>query len=358
MLLGLATKLINPRFLVLVALLYGESSLAQSWYLVELLMFRQDFPNLIAQGTTEETWPDEVQLSLQEPLLAMFESESLVTPALRKFAINDRNMNGDAYAFRVTEGYQLLWHQAWQQPLVDEPDAPWIHITGGEEVDGHFELEGSIRVHLSRFLHVTADLWLTDFYQPAETSSGEEVFFISQLPEMPDLYSACQHFRYQQPPPEGELGENEDILAIPPEFEAWWQPPFGCEPARSDLTEGKPMYAPLSPIAPPEMQQISYMTEFEEEPFVIEVPMPRVSVTKPEELYLPIPEITVITEDRAVRQITKIDMDRRMRSEEFHFVDHPKFGMLVRILEVEEPIVEPEVESEAESEELAEEILN
>lgn len=114
------------------------------------------------------------------------------------------------------------------------------------------------------------------------------------------------------------------------------------------------MYAPLSPIAPPEMQQISYMTEFEEEPFVIEVPMPRVSVTKPEELYLPIPEITVITEDRAVRQITKIDMDRRMRSEEFHFVDHPKFGMLVRILEVEEPIVEPE----AEPEELAEAISN
>jgi hypothetical protein len=348
--LGLAAKLMKPELLFLAALLCSESSLAQSWYQVELLFFRQDFPELIAQGTTEEAWPDEVQLSLQEPLLAMFESESLVTPALRKLAINDRNMNTDAYAFRVTDGYQLLWHQAWQQPLVDEPDAPWIHITGGEEVDGHFELEGSLKLHLSRFLHVTADLWLTDFYQPAEVELGEageeDVFFLSQLPEMPNLYSACEHFRYRQPAPPEALDENEDILAIPPEFEPWWQPPFGCEPARSDMIEGKPLYAPMSPIAPPEIQQTSYMTEFEEEPFIIEVSMPRVSVAQMEELYLPIPEITVITENRAVRQITKINMNRRMRSQEFHFVDHPKLGMLVRILKVEEPIVEVEVEPE------------
>ncbi len=345
------TKLFRPAFLGLSLLLVCEAVFAQPWYLVELLLFRQDFPDLIVQGTTEETWPDEVQLSLNEPLLAMFESESEVTPALRKLAINGRNMNGDAYAFRVTEGYQLLWHQAWQQPLVDEPDAPWIHIAGGEEVDGHFELEGSLRVHLSRFLHVTADLWLTDFGDPGfpEREAGlDDVFYLSQLPEIPDIYSACKHFRYQEPAPEDLFDENADILAIPPEFESWWEPPYGCEPARSDMLDGKPMYAPMSPITPPDMQQISYMTELTEEPILIELPMPTVSVAKPEALYLPVPEITLIMKDRAVQQITKIDMNRRMRSQEFHFVDHPKLGMLIRILEVEAPIVIPEVEPEPE----------
>ena len=360
------------RAIALTVLLTTGFASAQPWYQVELILFKQDFPELAAQGTTPETWPQEVELSYPDKLLTMFESESELTPAMRKLAINDRNMNGDSYAFRVTDGYELLWHQAWQQPLIEEEEAPWILIQGGDEVDGHFELEGALRMHLSRFLHVTADLWLTDFNFPA----GDPVFYLSQLPETPEIYSPCSHFRFQQA--EVHINPNADILAEPPTYESWWLPPYGCELARHELLEGKPLYAPLSPLAAPEVQEVSYFTVPREYSFLdmmeavestqtttdlslpstdnaaaidengqtnLQIPMPRVRIGQPEAPYLPMPEISLSTEDRAVSEIVHIEMNRRMRSEEFHFIDHPKMGMLIRVIEVPAPVIALDSES-------------
>ena len=355
----------------------SQSSFAQPWYQVELILFSQDFPELAAQGTTEESFPEQINLSYPETLLGMFESEFEQTPALRKLPINDRTMNGDAYAFRVTDGYQLLWHQAWQQPLVDEADAPWIYVEGGDQYEEHHQLEGSIRVHLSRFLHITADLWLTDFSPP---SLDQEPFYLSELPQAPELQHACSHFRTQQAETENQVLTEAQLLAEPVRYESWWLPPYGCDLARDQLLQGKPLYAPVSPINPPEMQQISYYTVQAEPGFsspfndptvngealpsnedsvesvgftenpdgsitdengltTLQIPMPQVRIGNAPPAYLPIPEVSLSNEDIAVREIVHVEMDRRMRSQEFHFIDHPRLGMLIRILEVPAPII-------------------
>ena len=341
----------------------SQSSLAQPWYQIELILFSQDFPELAAQGTTEESWPESIELSYPEQLLEMFESESQLTPALRKLAINDRTMSGDAYAFRVTDGYQLLWHQAWQQPLVDEADAPWIYVEGGDPYGEHHELEGSIRVHLSRFLHITADLWLTDFSPP---SLEQAPFYLSQLPEVPERQNACSHFRYQEAEAETGILTEAQLLAEPVEYESWWLPPYGCYLARDRLWQGKPLYAPVSPITQPDTQEVSYYSAPLESDFLsleesfngpnagntnlprvneenslttLQIPMPQVRIGQVPTPSLPLPEVSLSTEDLAVREIVHIEMDRRMRSEEFHFIDHPKLGMLIRILEVPAPII-------------------
>lgn len=330
---------------------------AQPWYQIEVILFSQDFPALIAEGTTEESWPTEVELNWQEPLLPLFESERQLSPTMRKLPINSRTMNGDAYAFRVTEGYRLLWHQAWQQPLVDEQDAPWILVEGGEDYEGRYELEGSLRIHLSRFLHMTANFWLTEFGpQPAIDAEGMETasFSFNDLPEKPELYNACTYLRFQpETPPEAPV----DILAEQPIYESWWTAPYECDSPRSRLNQGMPRYAPMLPVDPPLMQQITYISASSEEPVEILVPMPELSIMElPEreserqsvrsepdfadQNEVLEEELEAVKEAQPIQQIIQIDMNRRLRSEEYHFVDHPKLGMLIRILEVDTPLIE------------------
>ena len=334
---------------------------AQPWYQIEVILFGQNFPALAAEGTTEENWPTEVELNWQEPLLPLFESERQLSPTMRKLPINGRTMNGDAYALRVTEGYRLLWHQAWQQPLVDEQDAPWILVEGGEDYEGRYELEGSLRIHLSRFLHMTANFWLTEFGpQPAIDTEGMETanFSFNDLPKKPELYNACTYLRFQpETPPEAPI----DILAEQPIYESWWTAPYECDSPRSRLNQGMPRYAPMLPVDPPLMQQITYISGSSDEPVEILIPLPELSIVE-----LPEQESERVETDFAaetelaegqleaeedaeplsqpIQQIIQIDMNRRLRSEEYHFVDHPKLGMLIRILEVELPLIEaPEI---------------
>ncbi len=325
------------RLMLCVALCIPVSAIAQPWYQIEVILFAQDFPDLEAQGSSAETWPTEIDLAWQQPLLPLFESEFPLTPAMRKLPINSRTMNGDAYAFRVTQGYRLLWHQAWQQPLVDEADAPWILVEGGSEFEGRHELEGSLRIHLSRFLHMTAKLWLTDFSPPAETDQPT-AFHLSQLPELPDLYNACSYLRFQPETPVEPL----DILAEPPLTEDWWNAPYRCDSSRSGLTRGKPRYAPLMPLQEqgPEAQEISFFTDSSQEPLQLNIEMPQITLREPQPKFLPRPQVDILLQDQSVSQIIQIDMNRRLRSNEYHFVDHPKLGMLIRILEIEPPIIE------------------
>jgi len=42
-----------------------------------------------------------------------------------------------------------------------ESKTPSIVISGGQSVGGHRELEGTIKIHIARYLHLTTDLWLT-----------------------------------------------------------------------------------------------------------------------------------------------------------------------------------------------------
>jgi|GEM_PF-1615733 len=59
--------------------------------------------------------------------------------------------------------HQVLFHQAWHQELGAAETAPSIPISGGEVFDQHHELEGSIKLNKDRYLHITSDLWLTQY---------------------------------------------------------------------------------------------------------------------------------------------------------------------------------------------------
>jgi hypothetical protein len=72
-----------------------------------------------------------------------------------------RNLDGIARSIRRSSGYRLLRHLAWRQPMTDEADALPVMMQLGEELDGKFEIEGTLSFYRSRYLHVTTDLWFT-----------------------------------------------------------------------------------------------------------------------------------------------------------------------------------------------------
>ena len=81
--------------------------------------------------------------------------------AFRAVADADRNLAGAARSIRRSKNYRMLLHQSWTQPIDSQSTS--ILLQGGDQFGDQFELEGTLSVRRSRFLHVATDLWLTRF---------------------------------------------------------------------------------------------------------------------------------------------------------------------------------------------------
>jgi hypothetical protein len=64
---------------------------------------------------------------------------------------------------RAQRDFRPLFHAAWRQPIDSRSEAKSIIINAGERFDDHYELEGTIKLGLERYLHVETDLWLSSF---------------------------------------------------------------------------------------------------------------------------------------------------------------------------------------------------
>lgn len=78
-------------------------------------------------------------------------------------------------------GYAVLAHLAWREPRLAEGSSEQVLVTGGATVGDHRELEGSIAITQSRFLHLDTRLWLNDFPSPDEQPGADAV----PLPPIP-----------------------------------------------------------------------------------------------------------------------------------------------------------------------------
>lgn len=65
---------------------------------------------------------------------------------------------------RLANGpYEVLWHSAWLQPLMPADQALPLLLDQSGDPDGERtwpQLQGSVRLYLSRYLHLETDLWL------------------------------------------------------------------------------------------------------------------------------------------------------------------------------------------------------
>lgn len=176
-----------------------ESAYAQNWYQVELIIFSQ------SDHFGEETYIPDVKLSYPEKLVQL---QAVGTG--NQFTRADKSawsLNPDAYTLNRTGVYKVLYHEAWRQPGIALRSAPWLVISGGRSLGDHRELEGSIRLHLSNYLHLSTDLWLlTHGYSTTSGTGDQRDKYLSNyrttddLPRPPYLANASRAFEVANNP--------------------------------------------------------------------------------------------------------------------------------------------------------------
>ncbi|MDQ2075587.1 CsiV family protein [Marinimicrobium sp. ABcell2] len=267
----------------------GHSSEEARWFQIEVIVFARG-----SGDSGEENWPRNLTLnypfnwvelrdpedpqppqrgssrwgdtrSIRDPL-----TDSVTLPDLQRdpyyqLPSAERQLNRHANALRRQGGHRVLFHEAWRQPFTANRETPALIIAGGDIYGSHYELEGSIRLTLSRYLHLNTNLWLTRF----EPNTGQAPGSWPQLPNRP----------------------GQRVAEVPSVVNSGLASPFNT---RDNNAWGLALLNDAS------------LPEFLREP------------------YLP-------------TRIVTMDQQRRMRSEELHYLDHPLMGLLIRITPYDRP---------------------
>jgi len=235
----------------------GSASSLERWYRIELLIYKQKS----APDAIEEVWPHEISLSYptnwvrlksQEeyianphphPVLASWLSRIKTSP-YTPFVLQGDSTKNFSKAVKQIQRFEgdVLFHGVWWQPFIqnDTRESPAILIKAGKRYGDHAELEGSINFKLSRYLHISTNLWLSEF-----AGSFTEIW-------------------------------------------------------------------PTLPLPPDQIPLILTDDALQEADLILS--------SKP-----------VVSDDFFPSEVVLIRQSRRMRSEETHYIDHPKLGIVVRL---------------------------
>jgi hypothetical protein len=114
---------------------------------------------------------EEISLTQAEYLNEIFNSTD--GDAFRSIRSEDRFLNNVARSIRRSSLYRMMLHQAWRQPVLSVEESIPVLIQAGKHYDDSYEIDGTINVSRSRYLHVATDLWYTEFMTAyAQPSSG------------------------------------------------------------------------------------------------------------------------------------------------------------------------------------------
>ncbi|MEH6571405.1 MAG: CsiV family protein [Halioglobus sp.] len=118
-------------------------------------------PEDIKQALAENTGIDESQLD--EPPT---ETVQRVTPTpFTRLGSDAREFNSRASRMQRTGRYDILFHEAWVQAVAPKNEALPIVVDRSGDNQTWPQLQGSIKLYLSRYLHIETNLWLNTMGQ-------------------------------------------------------------------------------------------------------------------------------------------------------------------------------------------------
>jgi hypothetical protein len=97
---------------------------------------------------------DAVGASEQSPPTPLTPTPFIALPS------GDRTFYGKAAYMQRSGRYRTLFHEAWYQPFADENRTLPIVIDRSGDTGDWPLLQGSVKIYLSRYLHIETDLWL------------------------------------------------------------------------------------------------------------------------------------------------------------------------------------------------------
>ncbi len=127
------------------------------------------FSRTQGMNASRETWPTNPTLSYDSKWVD-FNTPSSADPMVPALQPAANQLNNKAAALRRDPAYQVLFHKTWRQVLQTERNAPSVLIDGGEVNGDHHQLAGSVKLSVSRYLHLSTDLWLSEWADQSENS--------------------------------------------------------------------------------------------------------------------------------------------------------------------------------------------
>ena len=304
-----------------------------------------------------------------EPL--PFRSEYGTPFPFYQLAEDERGLQREASTLDRRIGtYQVLWHQSWMQPTRDSDEAPWIAVKGGEQYDDRYALEGAVQIYRSRFLHIEVDLWLSEF--GLASNVNQPTIF---LPNFPETDMPCDWLKDNWGEPQAPRESDRDYYgcALPPPA------PEELEPTLTELLNAVVETAPAPdlyqtensfsqfPVAEsPELSITDVTSTMEAEQLSEDSDEAQLNAIGAQEQTIPDP-LENTSQDFDPNSPAELDHEtfpepverpptvaptsavhfhdeRRMTNENIHYLDHPRMGVLVRVLpvQVDEPDPAPE----------------
>lgn len=202
---------------------------------------------------------------LQSPIIDRIE---LQEPAFTLLPNTELQLLSTAKKIASQRDFRLLFHGAWRQLISPRDQAKSIVLTGGDKFDDHYELEGTIKLGVERYLHIDTDLWLNTF----TSNIGLSETPWQLLPKRPN--------------PEPSVMEMKELAVEE-----------GADRFYSSTNNSAP---PSKAFERPKKITTDALTELFGNQFSVE------------------------------RTVT-LRQKRRMRSNELHYLDHPLMGLLVKI---------------------------
>ncbi len=280
-----------------------------------------DADTLTENSNTPENMSDNSELletlkrtDIADPLnkkyLELVEQSELdrITPKEKPFVLLEEDisqLNHEARILGRDRAMRILLHKTWRQPMADKGQAPSIVITGGDRFDDHYELEGSIKLFVSRYLHLHTDLWLTEF----EANVGQESEHWPMLPKRPAPLEF--EITLSDDNDEGLKNDSNALTASGTPLPISFDTQLNTESPDFSLSFDSDNTASFGDIDNSTLFNPYTLTPQEESAYI-------------------------------VKHIVKMQQKRRMRSGELHYLDHPKLGLLVNIVKYEPDFIEPE----------------
>ena len=134
-----------------------------------------------------------------------------------------REFNGKAAYMQRSGRYQTLFHQSWAQPVLGKGSALPLILDRSGDTGQWSRLQGSVTLHLSRYLHLETNLWLNTSgdYLPGEWRMpapplGPPSLIVETLPEETSEGFGEQWVASTDADGEPELGAEESLGPLYP----------------------------------------------------------------------------------------------------------------------------------------------
>ena len=128
---------------------------AEKLYRVELLVFRA------SSGDAAEQWQANPDLSYPKSSRFLSAPGGPGEPALfTPLPAAQKEFGGKASRMQSSGRYRVLFHEAWVQPMTSQSRATPLVLDRSGDIGQWPELQGTIKLYLSRYLYLETNLWL------------------------------------------------------------------------------------------------------------------------------------------------------------------------------------------------------